>query len=73
MAVAGLHLYVFLSSNLNFYACRSKMLNAKQTGYACRSRRQEPKATATTLPTTNVYDDRTTTPEMKTSNVRAGI
>ena len=25
--IAGLHLYVFLSPNLNFYACRFKMLN----------------------------------------------
>ena len=37
VAVAGLHLYVFLSPNLMFYACRSKMLNValfvtKQTG-----------------------------------------
>ena len=27
VAVAGLHLYVFLSPNLNFHACRSKLLN----------------------------------------------
>ena len=27
VAVAGLHLYVFLSPNLKFYACRSNMLN----------------------------------------------
>ena len=25
--ISGLHLHVFLSPNLNFYACRSKMLN----------------------------------------------
>ena len=25
--ISGLHLYAFLSPNLNFYACRSKMLN----------------------------------------------
>ena len=27
MHISGLHLYAFLSPNLNFYACRSKMLN----------------------------------------------
>ena len=27
MHISGLHLYAFPSPNLNFYACRSKMLN----------------------------------------------
>ena len=27
MHISGLHLHVFLSPNLNFYACRSNMLN----------------------------------------------
>ena len=39
--ISGLHLHVFLSPNLNFYACRSQnaqcctFLSTKQTSYVC--------------------------------------